>query len=216
MNRDTLKQRESSVHEMNITRPHIFANLLIGILISLWLLLFSLPSFSAEGKNISASKENEGVAIPLTLLPRDKYDMVNWAKSVEKGLIIPMESIDGEERKTIDYPKPLIIQSKMKVIADVLFSHDVHAYWLSCDNCHPAIFAEKRGGTEGLSMLAIFKGEFCGKCHNKVAFRLKECYRCHLPRNAKKREEEFSRVNYMEKIYTNKDFGKVESKGEDR
>ncbi|MBE9504614.1 MAG: hypothetical protein IME96_10605 [Proteobacteria bacterium] len=194
-------------------KPYFSIVFLTNMIAASLMFLSTISSASETQKNISTQNDNEETAIPLTLLPRDNYKMVDWAKAVESDFISPIGSLSGEEPNLRSSPKPLIIKSKMEVLTDVIFSHDVHSYWLNCENCHPSIFPEKHGGTEDLSMKAIFKGEFCGKCHDKVAFRLKECYRCHLPRNAKKKEEEFSRVNLLGKIYATKDVGKEKYKG---
>jgi len=63
---------------------------------------------------------------------------------------------------------------------EVVFPHAAHTYWLRCDNCHPAIFA-MRAGADPISMEKIFEGEYCGKCHGKVAFPPQTgCQRCHV------------------------------------
>lgn len=153
---------------------------LLNIVLAVSMLIFCPPSFAEE----------ESSPIPLELLPRDQYDLVDWAKSVKDNIISPIGTLDGSDEVKRDEPGPLIIKSKMKVMTNVLFPHDVHTYWLDCKNCHPSIFAEKHEGTKDLSMMAIFQGKFCGRCHNKVAFRLRECYRCHMARNFKGREKE--------------------------
>jgi c(7)-type cytochrome triheme protein len=61
-----------------------------------------------------------------------------------------------------------------------IYHNSMHMYWLDCDSCHPKIFPQTKGGTKNLSMKNIFAGEFCGKCHGKVAFSLSYCERCHI------------------------------------
>lgn len=178
----------------------ISSNVFSWIVIALSILLFCTPSFAETG-NIIIDNKDQGAEVPVTLLPADQYALVDWAKSVEHGLIKPADSISGIELEKSIHPKPFLIKSQRLVMTDVLFSHDVHAYWLNCKSCHPSPFPEKKGGTKDLKMLAIFNGEFCGKCHGKVAFRLKECYRCHLPRDEKKRFEAVALMDYKVKIY---------------
>ena len=61
----------------------------------------------------------------------------------------------------------------------VRFPHKTHIEWLACSNCHPAIFAQK-AGTAKIRMEDIFRGRFCGKCHDRVAFIThRACFRCH-------------------------------------
>lgn len=68
-----------------------------------------------------------------------------------------------------------------------LFPHWVHRSRFRCYVCHPAIFEMQQGANE-VTMDAIKKGQFCGKCHNgKTAFGadFQNCTRCH-----RKAEEE--------------------------
>jgi c(7)-type cytochrome triheme protein len=61
----------------------------------------------------------------------------------------------------------------------VRFPHLQHTEWLTCANCHPAIFIPQAGANP-ISMSAIIQGEFCGVCHGKVAFApTLNCGRCH-------------------------------------
>jgi len=157
------------------------------------MLFFSFILFAEEGVS-SVSTEN---------LPKDKYTLVDGAKSVEDSFSSPLGLLEGTTVGESKIPKPFIIKSKTKTVTDVLFSHGVHTYWFNCNSCHPSIFKKKRGETKGLTMSAIFKGEFCGRCHDKVAFRTRACYMCHLPSNARKREEVLNRNNSKEKFYAN-------------
>ena len=120
--------------------------------------------------------------IPLTALPRDKYNMVDWAAAGMQGLLDPRPSLKddfrGEKRLDLD----VILKSKRRFMPNVLFPHDIHTYWLSCRICHPNIFIPKQGGNPGITMWAITKGKFCGRCHDRVAFPIRECYRCHMDR----------------------------------
>ena len=60
----------------------------------------------------------------------------------------------------------------------VRFPHLAHTRWLDCSNCHPAIFLPQKGANK-VNMDAIIGGEYCGRCHDKVAFALWTCERCH-------------------------------------
>lgn len=58
------------------------------------------------------------------------------------------------------------------------FNHEKHAA-LGCKECHPNLFPMKKGITR-INMDAIYKGSYCGACHNgKKAFSSSECNRCH-------------------------------------
>lgn len=129
------------------------------------------------------------LAIPLTLLPRDRYGLIDWAGSVRGGIISPISSIDGvEDDDPIDLL--VLIKSKKTFMTDVLFPHSIHTYWLRCKNCHPDIFIQKAGGNSEMTMWDILKGKYCGRCHGKVAFPLTECYRCHMERSPRDKVEE--------------------------
>ncbi|MBE9503765.1 MAG: hypothetical protein IME96_06280, partial [Proteobacteria bacterium] len=153
--------------------------------------------------------EEDATPVPLQILPDDNYG-VDWVRSVEEGIISPMGILEGKPVKKHKVPEPFIIKSKKKVMTNVLFSHDVHAYWLNCNACHPSVFPKKIGGTKDLSMKAIFQGKFCGKCHDVVAFSIKACYRCHLPRNKDKRKVKIATGKSKRKMYENFALGEIE------
>ena len=61
----------------------------------------------------------------------------------------------------------------------VSFPHYAHTLWLDCSNCHPAPFEPKAGSTQ-ITMTDIFRGKYCGMCHDRVAFiTFFSCQRCH-------------------------------------
>ncbi len=110
--------------------------------------------------------------------PRDLMGNVDWVAAVQAGLLRPRPGIDPE---TQDIP-PLPLDVRMDPGipgVEVIFPHEPHTYWLRCDNCHPAIF-QMRAGVDRITMGSIFAGEFCGRCHGKVAFAPETgCLRCH-------------------------------------
>lgn len=119
--------------------------------------------------------------ISLQQLPVDNYGFVDWVKAIKDGIIAPRESINGGA------PKPeegaasagdVLIRSKMKFMPDVIFPHSAHTEWLKCSTCHPKLFKKKAGATQ-ITMSGIWKGEFCGRCHDKVAFPTRNCFKCH-------------------------------------
>lgn len=135
------------------------------------------------------------------VLPRDKFGGINWTKAAVEGIIKPRNSIDEVDaarpaervdsrddligipvRETEHFQKLIVIQSKNHFMADVLFPHGMHTYWVGCNSCHPKPFAKVVGGTN-MTMKEIRAGDFCGKCHGSVSFPLEpidNCRRCHV------------------------------------
>jgi c(7)-type cytochrome triheme protein len=59
----------------------------------------------------------------------------------------------------------------------VKFMHESHK--LGCSECHSKIFPMKKGEST-VTMDAIYKGKYCGACHNgKKAFASEQCIKCH-------------------------------------
>lgn len=127
--------------------------------------------------------ERKGGPLALSVLPKDKFGNVNWTKAAMTGIIKPKGSI--EENGVEDKPFNMIVlfQVPVVIMADVLFPHSVHTYWLSCNTCHPKIFKPEVGANK-ITMADIDKGLYCGKCHGKVAFPTMpdpvNCRRCHF------------------------------------
>lgn len=70
-----------------------------------------------------------------------------------------------------------------KPVKSVLFSHKAHSK-ISCDRCHSGLFEMKALTAQekpDFNMNALYKGKYCGACHNgKVAFASDtQCARCH-------------------------------------
>lgn len=117
--------------------------------------------------------------VSLKYLPKDKYGFVDWTKSLKEGVIAPRDSLFGDApKKAPSYNEGVIIRSKMDFMPDVLFPHSVHNDWLNCSPCHTRIFKMKAGATP-ISMTGIWKGKFCGRCHDRVAFPIRNCFKCH-------------------------------------
>ncbi|MBI3621047.1 MAG: hypothetical protein HY208_02510 [Nitrospirae bacterium] len=120
------------------------------------------------------------LALELANLPQDQYGLVDWAEALRSGKITPKDSLNPN-----DTPKPpldldVLIHTKSKYQPDVIFPHKIHTMWLKCENCHDAIFKPKAGGNPEMRMVDIASGQYCGRCHNRVAFPLTDCLRCHV------------------------------------
>lgn len=110
-------------------------------------------------------------------LPQDKRGAVDWMKALRSGVITPRDDLSGTRR-----PEVLnldVILKNTKEMPHVRFPHNSHTEWLACSNCHDSLFIPKAGANE-ITMEKIFRGEFCGKCHDRVAFVTHlSCERCH-------------------------------------
>lgn len=124
--------------------------------------------------------------VSLQNLPLDSYGFVDWTKAIRDGIISPKEKLNGgpaPEGETNS--QDILIRSKLDFMPDVIFPHAAHTEWLKCSTCHPKIFRRKAGATP-ITMAGIWKGQFCGRCHDKVAFPTRNCFRCHsVPRTKK-------------------------------
>jgi c(7)-type cytochrome triheme protein len=108
--------------------------------------------------------------------PRDRRHQVDWVQALEAGLIEPRADLPGEgEIELLDLD---IMMKNTQFMPWVKFPHRAHTQWLACSNCHPAIFKPKKGANP-ISMNKVLRGEYCGVCHDKVAFALFTCERCH-------------------------------------
>ncbi|MDP2784128.1 MAG: cytochrome c3 family protein [Sulfurimicrobium sp.] len=143
----------------------------------------------------------------LVALPRDKNGIVHWVKAVADGMIKPRDDIYGPQSTNLadsfvraglveskgeflglgglggeHFKRLVVMQVNNHLMADVLFPHGMHTYWVGCASCHPKPFIPKVGAND-ITMKAILGGDYCGKCHGKVAFPIvsfEDCVRCHV------------------------------------
>jgi len=110
-------------------------------------------------------------------LPYDANGFPDWMKALNKGLIKPRSGLRGNEKmEVLDLD---VIMRNTREMPFVKFPHRSHTEWLACSNCHPDPFLTKTGSTQ-IRMADIFRGQFCGKCHDRVAFiTFFSCDRCH-------------------------------------
>lgn len=117
----------------------------------------------------------------MATFPKDRRGEVDWVKALQDGHIDPRKSVTGDEWGGVETMQELdldIIMTNTQEMPYVRFPHKPHTQWLSCSNCHPAIFIPREHANP-ISMEKILKGEFCGRCHDKVSFSLYNCERCH-------------------------------------
>ncbi len=117
--------------------------------------------------------------------PKDSYGYPDWSAAVTQGMITPKGSLYGDEEDTDpEYDEDILFLINDKLMANVMFPHQKHTYWLSCKTCHPGIFIDRKGAND-FSMYDIWNGQFCGRCHGKVSYQPKgfeNCQRCHSVR----------------------------------
>lgn len=120
-------------------------------------------------------------------LPRDEENKVDWERAVENGLIEPAASIDDDNVEELLMDLRVVIKFNDMLIKDVVFSHEVHTYWLNCDSCHPKLFKPEVESNR-MTMKEMREGKYCGHCHGMVAFPTNiidapnfraNCLRCH-------------------------------------
>jgi c(7)-type cytochrome triheme protein len=103
----------------------------------------------------------------------------DWAKALVEGVIAPRPSIDPKEEDQPVFPLNVELTPADAPAFKVVFPHETHTAILSCLTCHPAIF-QMAAGADPITMEKIFAGEYCGRCHGKVAFLpATACGRCH-------------------------------------
>ena len=112
----------------------------------------------------------------MSAFPMDRRGAVDWVKALDLGIIDPRADLRGEGKMNV-FDKDILFKDTGQM-PWVKFPHSTHTKWLDCSNCHPDIFIMKQGANNP-SMDGILAGEHCGRCHDKVAFALWICERCH-------------------------------------
>ena len=116
----------------------------------------------------------------LELLPKDAAGGTDWVRALNEKLIQPKPGLDpkAEDETVLDLDVELIPKGAPDFKS--VYSHKVHTQLLACGNCHTGIFQMEKGAA-AITMEKIFAGEYCGRCHGKVAFEVASgCPRCHL------------------------------------
>lgn len=127
------------------------------------------PPYNRENSNPNTAMRN---------IPKEATGVEDWVKAFKEEKIKPHESLDLNKPGV----PPFMFDVEIPAVGsmpNVIFPHFPHTFWLDCGNCHPGIFMMKKGGNP-ISMVKIVNGEFCGRCHGRVAFPLANCTRCHV------------------------------------
>lgn len=133
----------------------------------------------SRGRNVA--KEYDFTAFAQKMPKAPLGNGINWEEAEAKGVIMPVDFLEGVsmKRPAMKAQKDFSIQARTSWIGKVVFSHEKHAVWNGCEVCHPEIFPSVQKGETKYSMFQIVNGQYCGVCHDKVAFPLQDCQRCH-------------------------------------
>ena len=153
--------------------------------VTLTLLGYAFPS---EGRDVSRSADQyEGQAgaprfksykALARALPKDAMGNLDWDTAVRDGLLYPLPAIEPGVSGKPPLPLDVLLDPHIAGL-EVVFSHETHTYWLSCDTCHPSI-SVMQAGANPITMEKIYQGKYCGRCHGSVAFAVESgCSRCH-------------------------------------
>jgi c(7)-type cytochrome triheme protein len=114
-------------------------------------------------------------------MPRERFgNGIDWMAAEDQGTIKLVDFLEGVSVKRVEFKKPkdFKLTAAEQKMPKIIFSHERHAVWNGCATCHPEIFPVKKGG-HPYTMQEIFAGQYCGACHDKVAFPNLDCQRCH-------------------------------------
>jgi c(7)-type cytochrome triheme protein len=137
------------------------------------------PTPAPPAPSRAARLDFETYAELLAAFPKDSFGNPNWVAAARDGLIDPLASPDPDVKPMPPFPLDVRLDPGIPNF-QVVFPHAAHTYWLRCDNCHPQIF-QMKAGADPITMASIFQGEYCGRCHGKVAFAPQTgCPRCHV------------------------------------
>ncbi len=111
------------------------------------------------------------------MLKKDAVGFPDWMAALRSGAISPRAGLSTEARMNVlDLD---VVMRNTREMPHVLFPHQSHTLWLDCSSCHPSPFLPKAGANQ-VSMDEIFRGRYCGMCHDRVAFiTFFSCERCH-------------------------------------
>jgi c(7)-type cytochrome triheme protein len=124
------------------------------------------------------AKQNRNPEVILRDFPKDAEGNDNWVAALKEKKIQPRGALEPNKPEMPPFPLDVEIPA-VGAMPNVIFPHGPHTMWLECGNCHPGIF-KMRKGSNPISMVKIVNGEFCGRCHGRVAFPISNCNRCHV------------------------------------
>ncbi len=117
------------------------------------------------------------------LLPLNELGQRDWALALEKSIIQPRSTIDGNRKPGAVFKYDFYLRGSTSE-SNAYFPHSTHTKHLDCASCHPKLFRYR--GTK-ITMDDIYSGKYCGFCHGTVSFAPNEdnCVRCHTEMTGK-------------------------------
>lgn len=116
-------------------------------------------------------------------LPRDDKGVVDWMRALTEMTITPKPGIDPEATEASTKDEEVEFIPNDKPSRNVTFRHATHTQWMSCKNCHSAIFKKKSDNLQ-FTHDDMDAGKYCGACHGKVVVLPGGCYGCHVKKKA--------------------------------
>lgn len=116
-------------------------------------------------------------------LPRDNKGTVDWMRALTEQTIKPKPGIDPEAPEANTTDDEVVLTPTGNPSKYVTFRHATHTQWMSCKNCHPAIFKKKADNVQ-FTHDDMDAGKYCGACHGKVVVVPGGCYGCHVKKKA--------------------------------
>lgn len=135
---------------------------------------------SGKGDTVPPAEKAKTWAEAAKLLPKGPDGIIDWTQGMKAKIIAPLAGVDPREPQLAPVDLDVELTTSSNRLYSAVFPHNAHTLWLSCSNCHPAIYPLKQQGEpEVVTMAKIQAGESCGICHGKVAFGTSACSRCH-------------------------------------
>ncbi|MFQ5901508.1 MAG: c(7)-type cytochrome triheme domain-containing protein, partial [Thermodesulfobacteriota bacterium] len=128
--------------------------------------------------------------------PRDKFGFINWVKMMYTGVVKPIHSLDPNEKDETRDTK-ILFQVLSDYVDNILWPHDLHTFWIKCEQCHEGkgekarLFNPVLGANRIRMRDMVKEKKFCIHCHGKVSFPIADCLRCHKYSKDAEIEEEF-------------------------
>lgn len=117
-------------------------------------------------------------------LPRDSKGVVDWMRALQENLVTPRPGIDPATEDTRAYDSEIEFVPADNPGKAATFRHTTHTQWLSCKNCHPAVFKKKSDNLQFTHDQMEKEGKFCGACHFTVVTVQSGCKGCHAKKKA--------------------------------